>query len=92
MLGRLGLEERQSRQVLREGVERPEACERQVGPACLEAVVLLAVIGDVLADALLAASSQAHDRRLAEEVFARLELERIEGVALDLEREVRTAS
>jgi hypothetical protein len=47
------------------------------------------VIGDVLADALLAAALDPDRRRQAREVGRRLELLAREVVALDLERDVR---
>ena len=84
VLGGLRIEERQRREVLGEGVEGPRAGEREVWPAFLESIVLFSVIGDVLADPLLAASLKPDDRRLAEEIGARLQLEQVERVLLDL--------
>jgi len=50
--------------------------------------VLLGVVGDVLADPLLAFAAQVSDGRLAEEIAPRLQLQPFEGVLLDLERQV----
>ncbi len=69
-------------------MQRPRARERQVGPSFLKPVVLLAVVRDVLADALLAGAVKVDDRRLAEEVRARLQRQQLELVSLDGEREV----
>src|SRR4029453_4828815 len=84
----LRLEERQRSELLGERVYGPRAREWQVGTALLEPIVLLAVVGHVLADALLTGALEAHDRRLAEEVRARLEREQIEAVPLDFQREI----
>ena len=88
VLGGLGVEEREGREVLRERVQRPRARERQVRPALLEPVVLLAVVRDVLADALLAPAEETNERRLAEEVRSCLQREELELVALDAQRKV----
>ena len=83
------LEEREPGEMLREGLQRPAAGEREVGATRLQSLVLLAVVGDVLADALLASTLEVDDRRLAQEVGACLELEPFELVAFDLERPAR---
>ena len=88
MLLGLLLEELERGQVRRERVERPRAGQRQHRPERLRAIVLLAVVGDVLADPFLAPALEVDDRRLAKEVAAGLELEALEGVRLDLERQV----
>ena len=69
-------------------MQRPRSGQREHRPARLRAVVLLAVVGDVLADPLLASALQVDHGRLAEEVGAGLQLEALERVLLDLEREV----
>ncbi len=87
MLRGLLLEERLLAEVLRELV-RASSCrragDRRRAPAGLSCSSR--VVRDVLADALLARALEVHDRRLAEEVVAGLELEPLELVALDLER------
>ena len=55
-------------QVLRERIECPVAGQRQHGSARLLALVLVAVVRDVLADTLLAGTQQAHDGRSAGEI------------------------
>ncbi len=66
-------------------VHEPES--GRSGPRACSAIVLVSVIGDVLADPLLVRTVEMDDRRLAQEVVARLELEPFELVVLDLERQ-----
>ena len=65
-----------------------EPASGSTGPRACARVVLLAVVGDVLADSLLASASEVDYGRLAEKVGTGLELEAFERVLLDLEREV----
>ena len=69
-------------------MQGPRAGKREVRAALLQSLVLRSVVGDVLADPFLAATSKVDDGRPAEEVGSGLELEALERVALDLDREV----
>ena len=59
-----------------------------VGSALLQAVVLGGVVGDVLADPLLAGAVEVHDGRLAQELGAGLQLQALERILVDAERKV----
>ena len=59
--------------------------ERQHGSRGLQDLVVLGVVGDVLAEALLARPPQVDDRALALEVARHAGLQRLERVVLDLE-------
>ena len=58
-------------------------------PGGLQDVVVLAVVGDVLADALLAAAAQADHGRLAGEVARDVALQRLERADVDAQRQRR---
>ncbi len=82
------VEQRLCREVLGERVNRPVAGERERRSALLLAVVLGSVVRHVLADAFLACSVEVDDRRLAQELRPRLQLQALERVAVDLQREI----
>ena len=69
-------------------MERPVAGEGSDGPRACSAVVLGGVVGDVLADPLLAGAVEVHDGRLAQELGAGLQLQALERVPVDAERKV----
>ena len=58
-----------------------------VGPLRLEGLLILRAVGGVLADALLAASTKADDRRAARELGRDLDAQPLELVGVDLDRE-----
>ena len=72
---------------LRERVERVTTRQVVHGAGALLTGLLVPVVGDVLADARLAAAVQRDDGRAPCEVARDVALERRELVALDLERE-----
>ncbi len=69
-------------------MERPLAGEGKRRSALLQPVVLGGVVGDVLADSLLAGAVEVHDGRLAQELGAGLQLQALERVPVDAERKV----
>jgi len=77
--------------VLGEGAERPLAGERQLGAALLRDPVLVGLVRDVLARALLAGSLEADDRREPLEAARDGPGQAVELVALDLQRQVDDA-
>src|SRR6185437_10926343 len=89
-LGRLG-EELEAGQVLAEAGEREAPGEGQGRAGGLEDLVILRVVGDVLADALLAFAAQRDQGRLALEVARHRLHEAVEPVVLDLERQLGDA-
>ncbi len=64
------------------------ARERKLARRVLERKLVVAVVGDVLADPLVAAAPEADDRRPADEVARHVELTTVELVRVDLERQV----
>ncbi len=84
---RLG-EQRNRLQVLREALDRPFAGKREHRTSGLLRLLQRAVVGDVLAEPLLARSGEPDHRRLPEEVGARRVLVGFEVVPLDHDREV----
>ena len=67
------------------------AGERERRAVLLERPLGLAVVGDVLADALVAAAFEVDDRREPREIVRGLHLEPLEPVDVDLERQVADA-
>jgi hypothetical protein len=65
------------------------ARERKLGGLPLERLLVVAVVGDVLAEALVAAAAEAHDGRPPCELARDLRLETLELVGLDLQRQGR---
>ena len=74
--------------MLGEGGEREAAGERERRTGGLEDVVVDGVVGDVLADALLAGAAQADDGALALELAGDRGLQGLERVVLDLHRQL----
>ena len=74
--------------MLGEGAERPVAGERERGPAALLLAVLVGIVGDVLAEALLAGAVEVVGRGQAHELRGDLALARLERVAVDRQRQV----
>ena len=70
------------------GVMRVETAPAADPAPLLKPVVLLPVVGDVFAEAFLTAALKSNHGRLAQEVRARLELEQVELVAVDRERQL----
>ena len=68
------------------------AGERQHGPGRLRDVVVLGVVDDVLADALLAAAAHADDGRHPREVARDVLLQALERVVVDLDVEASSRS
>ena len=87
-LGRLG-KQLEACEVLAEAGEGEAPGEGQCRAGSLEDVVILGLVGDVLADALLAFSAQRDQRRLALEVAGDRLHEAVEPVLLDLDRQLR---
>ena len=74
-----------------ERLQRPRADQWTACAGRLLAVVFLGVPGDILAEALLAASGQLDERRDAHEITCHGSLEPLQAVALDLERQLGDA-
>ncbi len=68
--------------------DRPLAGERMDGALRLDEIVLGCLVGDVLAEALLAGSGEPDHRRLAQEPARDLLLEALERVAVDEQGQV----
>ena len=85
---RLGGEEVERVDALAEVAERRLAGERSDRPGRLQHVVVLGVVDDVLADALLAAALQVDDGRLAREAAGDVAHQALERVRLDGQRKV----
>ena len=81
----------QALEELREAVERVAPGERERRPLGLERELVLARVGDVLADTLVAAALEVDHGRQAREVVRGLHLERLKAVRVELERELADA-
>ena len=86
-----GGEEPEALEELREAVQRVAPGERERRALRLESLLVLARVGDVLADSLVTAAFEVDHRRETGEVVRGLHLERLEPVRLDLERQLADA-
>ena len=85
---RPGREERHAVEELREAVERVASGEREGRALGLQRLLILAGVGDVLADSFVAAAAQVDHRRAAHELRRCLDFQALQLVGLDLQREV----
>ena len=85
---RAGRPEVQRLEQPRERLDRVLARERELGARLLEGELVVPVVRDVLADALVPLAAEADDRRPPDEAARHLLVEPVEGVVLEDERDV----